>query len=319
MQIGDAVQPIVRGPLTVSDMIAWMMGIGSPHIRSGQYWLTYRRRSPKVAVRDPETNVWQAVERVHWDPFMAAEIGMPAPYDYGSQRGAWATHLMTNWCGDDGWVAEVDVEYRGMNFLGDTTRISGKVTDKWRGAKTGIGYVGCKIDGHEPARPEHHARPLGGRAALARRAAAARRDRFRERRQGGVTQRLPLAGLRVLDFTHAAAGPYATLFLGDMGAEIIKIERPPAGDGARTMGSPMPGFPPRNSEYYLSLNRNKRGIALDLERPEAVKVAQRSRRRQRHRGAEFPPRRDGPARSRLRDLAGCAARPDLLLDLGVRR
>ena len=147
VQIGDPVQPIVRGPLTVSDMIAWMMGIGSPHIRSGQYWLSYRRQSPKVAVRDPETNVWQAVERVHWDPFMAAEIGMPAPYDYGSQRGAWATHLMTNWCGDDGWVAEVDVEYRGMNFLGDTTRMRGQVIEKWRGAKTGIGYVACSTEG----------------------------------------------------------------------------------------------------------------------------------------------------------------------------
>jgi acyl dehydratase len=142
--VGDSVQPIVRGPLTVADMIAWMMGIGSPHVRSGQYWLQYRRRSPKVAVRDPQTNIFQAVERVHWDPFMAAEVGMPAPYDYGSQRGGWATHLMTNWAGDSGWVAEVDVQYRGMNFLGDTVWISGEVTDKWTG-RSGVGYVECSI------------------------------------------------------------------------------------------------------------------------------------------------------------------------------
>ena len=147
VNIGDKLQPIVRGPLTVSDMIAWLMGIGSQHIRSGQYWLAYRKQSPKVAVRDPETNVFQAVERVHWDPFMAAEIGMPAPYDYGSQRGAWASHLMTNWAGDDGWVAEVDVQYRGMNFLGDTVRISGEVVDKWISKKSGIGFVACKIAG----------------------------------------------------------------------------------------------------------------------------------------------------------------------------
>ena len=147
VKIGDPVKPIVRGPLTVSDMIAWMMGIGSPHIRSGQYWLAYRRQSPKVAVKDPETRIPQAVERVHWDPFMAAEIGMPAPYDYGSQRGAWATHLMTNWAGDDGWVAEVDVKYRGMNFVGDTVWMKGEVVDKWQGAKSGIGYVECAIQG----------------------------------------------------------------------------------------------------------------------------------------------------------------------------
>ena len=88
-----------------------------------------------------------------------------------------------------------------------------------------------------------------------------------------MTTGLPLAGLRVLDLTHAAAGPFATMFLGDMGAEIIKIERPGTGDGARTMGSPMPGFPPRNSEYYLSLNRNKRSVALDLQTPEGAQIA----------------------------------------------
>jgi hypothetical protein len=144
--VGDAIQPLVRGPLTVADMIAWMMGIGSPHVRSGQYWLAYRRQSPKVAVNDPDTNIPQAVERVHWDPFMAAEIGMPAPYDYGSQRGAWMTHLMTNWAGDDGWVCEVFAKYRNMNFIGDTVRITGKVLRKWRG-KSGIGYVECEIAG----------------------------------------------------------------------------------------------------------------------------------------------------------------------------
>ena len=145
--IGEPIQPIVRGPLTVADMIAWMMGVGSPHIRSGQYWLAYRRQSPKIAVKDPDTGIPQAVERVHWDSFMAAEIGMPAPYDYGSQRGAWATHLLTNWAGDDGWVAEVFAKYRGMNFLGDTVWIKGHVTDKWRGKKTGVGYCACEFHG----------------------------------------------------------------------------------------------------------------------------------------------------------------------------
>ncbi len=147
VNIGDPLHPVVRGPLTVGDMIAWMMGVGSPHIRSGQYWLAYRTQSPKIAVKDPETGIPQPVERVHWDSFMAAEIGMPAPYDYGSQRGAWATHLMTNWAGDDGWVAEVFAYYRGMNFLGDTVWIQGEVVEKWRGAKSGIGYVTCEFHG----------------------------------------------------------------------------------------------------------------------------------------------------------------------------
>jgi acyl dehydratase len=146
VNVGDRMQPIVRGPLTVSDMIAWMMGIGSPHIRSGRFWLAYRQRSPKVAVKDPVTRIPQAVERVHWDPYMAAEIGMPSAYDYGSQRGGWASHFLTNWAGDDAWVAECFPKYRGMNFIGDTLRIRGEITDKWTG-RSGIGYVSCKFDG----------------------------------------------------------------------------------------------------------------------------------------------------------------------------
>jgi acyl dehydratase len=173
VSVGDSVQQIVRGPLTVADMIAWMMGIGSPHIRSGQYWLAYRQRSPKVAVRDPETNVFEAVERVHWDPFMAAEIGMPAPYDYGSQRGAWATHLMTNWAGDAGWVAEVDVQYRGMNFLGDTVWLRGTVTDKWTG-DSGTGFVECQIE----AVNQRGANIMPGRATVALPTADRRRPEF---------------------------------------------------------------------------------------------------------------------------------------------
>jgi acyl dehydratase len=62
---------------------------------------------------------------------MAGELGMPAAYDYGSQRGALASHLMTNWIGNDGWLALHDVEYRGMVFLGDTVWFKGSVTRKF--------------------------------------------------------------------------------------------------------------------------------------------------------------------------------------------
>ncbi len=85
----------------------------------------------------------------------------------------------------------------------------------------------------------------------------------------------PLAGLRVLDFSHAAAAPFATMFLGDMGAEVIKIEKPKGGDGARTMGLPMPMLGPKDSEYYVALNRNKKGIIVDLAKPEGADLARK--------------------------------------------
>lgn len=145
VQIGDAIDPVTKGPLTVPEMVAWLQGIGSPHVRAGKYWLDYRRQSPKVAVTDPKTGIPQAIERVHWDDFMAAEIGMPAPYDYGSQRGGYATYWASLYPGDEGWVADLDFQYRNMVFIGDVYRIKGEIVDKWRGAKTGTGYVKGKF------------------------------------------------------------------------------------------------------------------------------------------------------------------------------
>ncbi|MFQ5602680.1 MAG: CaiB/BaiF CoA transferase family protein [bacterium] len=71
----------------------------------------------------------------------------------------------------------------------------------------------------------------------------------------------PLTGIQVLDHTTALAGPYCTQLLGDLGAEVIKIERPDGGDQARGWGPPFVGS---ESAYFLGTNRNKRGMTLDL-------------------------------------------------------
>ena len=71
----------------------------------------------------------------------------------------------------------------------------------------------------------------------------------------------PLSGIRVIDQTQALAGPYATMILGDLGADVIKIEKPGIGDNSRQWAPPFIGD---QSCYYLAINRNKRGIALDI-------------------------------------------------------
>lgn len=83
---------------------------------------------------------------------------------------------------------------------------------------------------------------------------------------------LPLAGLRVLDFSRALTGPYCTQMLGDMGADIIKIEQPEVGDNSRAWGPPFEGG---ESSYYLSVNRNKRSMAINIRHPESRHVLER--------------------------------------------
>jgi formyl-CoA transferase/CoA:oxalate CoA-transferase len=75
-----------------------------------------------------------------------------------------------------------------------------------------------------------------------------------------------LDGIRVLDLSRMLAGPYGSMLLADLGAEVIKIEEPRGGDPMRAMGPPFLG-PARESAYFLSVNRNKKSVALDLEAP----------------------------------------------------
>src|SRR5690348_8707431 len=80
----------------------------------------------------------------------------------------------------------------------------------------------------------------------------------------------PLAGLAVLDFSRVVAGPYCTMLLGDDGADVVKVERPGAGDDTREWGPPFVGG---ESAYFLAINRNKRSIAIDLQHPEGRALA----------------------------------------------
>ena len=80
---------------------------------------------------------------------------------------------------------------------------------------------------------------------------------------------LPLSGVRVLDLSRILAGPWCTMMLGDLGAEIIKVERPGTGDDTRTWGPPFAGG---ESAYYLCCNRNKKSIVIDLKKPRGIEL-----------------------------------------------
>src|SRR5258707_13764495 len=77
----------------------------------------------------------------------------------------------------------------------------------------------------------------------------------------------PLGGIRVIEIGQAVAGPMAGMILGDMGAEVIKIEKPDGGDDARGWGPP---FIDGDSMLFHSMNRNKKSVTLDIKNPEEV-------------------------------------------------
>ncbi len=89
----------------------------------------------------------------------------------------------------------------------------------------------------------------------------------------------PLEGIRILDLTRALAGPYCTMMLGDLGADVIKVERPGRGDESRGWGPPFVGDPygpyPGESAYFIAANRNKRSITVNLKSPEGQEIVRR--------------------------------------------
>lgn len=80
----------------------------------------------------------------------------------------------------------------------------------------------------------------------------------------------PLAGVRVVDLSRVLAGPYATMTLADLGADVVKVEHPRGGDETRSWGPPFVGG---ESAYFLSVNRSKRSVALDLKDPDGRDLA----------------------------------------------
>lgn len=90
------------------------------------------------------------------------------------------------------------------------------------------------------------------------------------------TDNQPLKGIRVLDLSRILAGPYCSMMLGDLGADVIKVEQPKVGDGTRQWGPPFKGG---ESAYFMCVNRNKKSITVNLKHSEGIKIVKELTRR----------------------------------------
>jgi len=129
VQVGEALPEVVKGPLTVTSIVAFVQGWGSLYVRAHGLAFDLFERHPALGIPNA-FGVPEPPERVHWDDALARAVGVPAAYDYGPERVAWLGHLVTNWMGDAGWLARLDVQVRRHNLIGDTTWCRGAVTGR---------------------------------------------------------------------------------------------------------------------------------------------------------------------------------------------
>jgi acyl dehydratase len=130
----DLPMPVmVKGPLTVTDLINFHMGAGWMGYGNPALKLAYRNRKamPGFYTRD-EFGAWDSLQRIHWQPEHARQVGVLSSYDVGPMRWAWLAHYCTNFGGDDSWLFRLRCEFRRFNYIGDTTWLRARIVAKER-------------------------------------------------------------------------------------------------------------------------------------------------------------------------------------------
>jgi acyl dehydratase len=132
---GDAIGSLTKGPLTVTDMVCWHVGMGTGMYGVRPLRLAWRNRQriPRFYTLN-EHGVPDVAQRVHWEPDEARNAGNPTTFDYGRMRETWLIHLCTDWMGDDAWLWKLECEFRLFNYVGDLHTVAGTVTRKYLAA-----------------------------------------------------------------------------------------------------------------------------------------------------------------------------------------
>lgn len=131
VQAGEKLVPVVKGPYEREDLLVYYAGALPDHYHaSEQRWSL--RRGTEINNLHPDRYKIPNSGYGHQDPVAARQVGMPAAYDNGCQRVSWFGHLISNWMGDDGFLAALDIRVREPNLHGDTLWLEGTVLRKQR-------------------------------------------------------------------------------------------------------------------------------------------------------------------------------------------
>ena len=127
--VGQPLDLVVRGPLTVTDLVTYRSAVGPGPLKAGALRIGHlnRRQHGRLFSKN-DVGAWETAERLHWDEAHARRVGHPTAYDYSHTRPLWLAQMLTDWIGDGGWLAHLSVSSPGMNYVGDTHWLSGEVT-----------------------------------------------------------------------------------------------------------------------------------------------------------------------------------------------
>lgn len=152
VQEGDPVPSITKGPYTATTAVSYLLGWGGLYVRAHGHAFELYEQHPALAIPN-EWGVPEPPERVHWDQDLARRVGVPGAYDYGPERVSWLGHVVTDWMGDDGFLAELTVEVRRHNLIGELVTCSGTVTSvDPESGRVSLDLYGRTHEGEESAR-----------------------------------------------------------------------------------------------------------------------------------------------------------------------
>lgn len=132
VNVGDEIDMLTKGPLGLTDFIAFIAGGSAPIPRIAAHGVALKRyrKHPKWAFRDPRTHALEPVYSVHYNDYAAQLQGAQIAYDVGIQRTCWHIQSLTNWMGDDGRLKDLFAQYRAHVYLSDVVRLGGRIDAK---------------------------------------------------------------------------------------------------------------------------------------------------------------------------------------------